>query len=134
MPAASIIPDGEPVNATDAALDEFRRLMWTFHGLARSAGKIETLPASYRALATCIVTLSGLRPHLAYEGGQKDAAAIIQNLDHVRLAVDPLLEAIGAHAAASFDSVSNNPFVDLIKNALEGDPLFALRARAMERA
>jgi hypothetical protein len=122
------ISEPRTINATADALDDFRRMMWTFHDLARRAEKIQTLPEPYRALAGAIVKLSGLRPHIIVgEPEQDDFEKLKGDLDHIILAVDPLIKSYGdyakANASGRFDTTL---FTDQLLTALDGNAMFEL--------
>jgi hypothetical protein len=114
---------GAPANPTAAALQDYRRLMFRLHDLARAAERIPALPDHYRALAAAITKLSGLRPHIVGGGYAEpdDAKAIAKDLEAIWFSVDPLILAIGQELKSNFDGVDLREFTEQLRGALEGN-------------
>jgi hypothetical protein len=114
-----------------AALLRFTTARLQVADIMQGAMRIEGLSPLHRAQAEALSKLARLRMHRVHgEAGADDAQALIGDLAALWSIVDPLVDAVGAEAAASFHGIDRGDFQDQLRGALEGNATYAIERAA----
>lgn len=114
-----------------AAIAHFTHLRCAAEAILRRAANISGLPDLHRQQGLAAAKLAGMRLHrIQGEAGADDFAALSDDLTTLWEAVDPLIDAVGAEAAAGSAEIDRDLFRDQLRGALEGNATYALQRAA----
>ncbi len=121
MNAPSVAPEDRPEVKRASALMRFTAMRLAAASTLEAAARLAGLPEHHHAQAKAAAGLCKLRLHTApLEPDPEDATGIHNDLEAVaRTIVDPLVRAIGAHAAANFHGIDTSLFERALSNAIE---------------
>lgn len=115
-----------PYTTQQAALCRFMELRLQIHALALSAAALP-VPDHYAAQGRALAGLAGLRLHrIIGIADAADALTLKDDLEALWRVLDPLVNALGAHAFENLRGVDPALFSDPLRSALEGNATFNL--------
>lgn len=117
---------------TQAAINEYNELRETAALLLHRAAKVRGLPSIYAAHAKAAAELADVEMHQVWVSPDgDDFRSSDDNVREICRAVDPLLEMIGAEAAAnSIYKIDQSVFKNVLFNAVDGMALYELSEAA----